>query len=173
MAGSNASSSPQEGEATPSSPAAQPADNPFTADPTTAYNIPDLDNATTSQLNEGITWAIDYYRNLDHGPYNIWEYLVDDFAQWKHRHFNKAAKATVRELREVLRNKGVHVTRMARFAITEAIMEAISSSDFPTWPDDDTERPVRSSTPLPDPSTTKTTTEPTKNDLKHLNLRPL
>lgn len=155
MAGTNASNSSHEDEYITED---------TNSEPMTAYNIPDLDNATTSQLDEGITWAINYYRNLDPtlSPYNIWGYLVDDFAEWKHRHFNRAAKASVRGLREVLRNKGVYVTRMARFAITEAIMETISSPDFPTWPDDDTERPVQpSSSPLPGPSTTKPTTEPT------------
>ncbi|OWT43021.1 polyprotein [Pochonia chlamydosporia 170] len=41
-------------------------------------------------------------------------------------------------------------------------MEAVSSPDFPAWPDDDRERPPRSSTPRPGPPTTKIVTPPTQ-----------
>lgn len=139
LAGSSALSFPQEVKGIPSFPAAQPAADPSSAEPTTAYNIPDLDSATASQLDEGITWAINYYnkrtyddREKDH--YEIWGYFVEDFRVWDEVAFNRVNRDLARGLRDILRQHGVFVRRGN---IAAALNEALISEDFPVWRDDD------------------------------------
>ena len=130
-------------------------------EPTTPSNF-DLSKPTAKKVNDAISWATNYYWERKRSPYDIWQCLIDDFADWNHSHFNRSRKASLRDFRDTLRAKGVYIRKEDRFPIVNAIMEAVSSQGFPTWPDDDPERPPRSSTPPPGSSTTKPVTAPTR-----------
>ncbi|KID81354.1 Ribonuclease H-like protein [Metarhizium guizhouense ARSEF 977] len=130
-------------------------------EPTTPSNF-DLRRPTVRKINEAISWATNYYWERKRSPHDIWQCLIDDFADWNHNHFKRARKDNLRDFRDTLRAKGVYIRKEDRFPIVSAIMEAVYSPDFPAWPADDPERPPRSSTPPLGQPTTKPTAAPTR-----------
>ena len=98
-------------------------------EPTTPSNF-DLRKPTAKKVNDAISWATNYYWERKRSPHDIWQCLIDDFADWNHSHFNRSRKANLRDFRDTLRVKGVYIRKEDRFPIVNAIMEAVSSPEI-------------------------------------------
>jgi len=93
----------------------------------------DVDQATTTQINDVIAYSIWFYEESDYDAKTLWLYFKQDFSQWNEQAFQKGNASLVRDLRDFLREKGVYCT-IDGGRVTASLTRVIRESTQTPWP---------------------------------------
>lgn len=98
--------------------------------------LTNLDEQPGTVIGQAMQFATNYYRNRNEDPEDIWLCFVEDFEGWEAAHFAKANHSELRDLRGILRRKGVYCKAERFHRIADSLYELVMSRTLPEWPID-------------------------------------
>ena len=93
--------------------------------------------ASSDDIDAYILWKISVYKEKNWRDDYLWEYFQEDFETFTKDTFALADTTSIRELRDILRAKGVYVKRARGKPIAKALADVLQQEVQPEWPEDE------------------------------------